>query len=283
MQLSVSADDGLGLVDDPTGGDRVRCAADHRAVEPLHEVHAHQGPACQGERSVQELLSPIAIAAREAHLGEPLQAQCLTGGCVDVAVELRRLGELPLGGVEVAHERAASPIERGGERHSPERSGIQGFAPQVLGLGDDLGIRDRSVEQVLRDAQVRVEHGRREALLALRSPHLAREAFEPLAPLVRDQALQPHEVRQVPAVVGEREHVARLAGDRPTRSSMSPAKYAMVPRATRIGPSAASPSGSRPASAARAVSRSPAAVAARASRARTSRSSVPVASGSASA
>lgn len=103
-------------------------------------------------------------------------------------MELRRLGQLALGGVEVTHEERRLADERGCECHSPKGTGIQGLAPQVLGLGDDVGIRDRSVQQVLRHAQVRVEHGRREALLPLRSPHLAWEPFEPLAPLVRDRS-----------------------------------------------------------------------------------------------
>ena len=68
-------DDGLGLLDDPAGGDRVRCGSDHRAVDPLHQVHAHHRPAGQRQRRSQELPSTFAVAAREAHLGQPLQAQ----------------------------------------------------------------------------------------------------------------------------------------------------------------------------------------------------------------
>ena len=118
----------------------------------------------------------------------------LTGGCVDVAVQVDRLDELTLGALEVTGQQSRLPDQRGGERDPPQRPGPGRASAQLLGLGDHLGVRHGSVEQVLRHAEVGVEDRGGQPLLALAATQLVPEPVEPLAAVVRDQALQRHEV-----------------------------------------------------------------------------------------
>ena len=64
-----------------------------------------------------------AVALREAHLGEPLQAVGLPRGGADVVVQLGGLGELGLGEGEVAGEQRGLAAQRGGERDRPQHAG----------------------------------------------------------------------------------------------------------------------------------------------------------------
>ena len=164
------------------------------------------------------------VALGQPHLGEPLQAVRLAGGRVDVAVQLDRLEQLPLGPVEVAGEQCGLPDQGGRERDPAQGAGVLGPPSQLLGLGDDLGVRLGAVEQVLRHAQVRVEERGHQPRLALGPAQLQAEPLEPLAALVRDQSLQADQVDEVPRVVGRPQPLPGLAGDLPGGRRMSPAK-----------------------------------------------------------
>ena len=74
---------------------------------------------------------------------------------------------------------------------------------------DDLPVGDAAVEEVLGDAEVRVEEGGGETGVGEGPPELDPEALEPLATLVGDHPLQRDEVDVAERVVGREE---RLAG-----------------------------------------------------------------------
>ena len=131
------------------------------------------------------------------------------------ACSVDRLGELRLRPVDVAHHQGRLADEGGGEGHAPQGAVLAGAQPQLLGLGDDLGIGLAAVEQVLRHAQVGVEEGAGQAVVSLGATQLGAEAREPLAALVGQQALQPHQVDQVPRVVHAPQPLARLGRDPP--------------------------------------------------------------------
>ena len=87
-------------------------------------------------------------------------------------------------------------------------------APRHL---DHLGVGHGTVEQVLRDAQVGVEERHGQVGLAQRLAHLQPEAAEPLAPVVRDEALERDQVHVVPGVVGAGQVAPGTAGRLPGR------------------------------------------------------------------
>ena len=116
---------------------------------------------------------------------------------------------------DVAHHESRLADQGGGEGHASQRAGLAGAQPQLLGLGDDLGVGLAAVEQVLRHAQVRVEDSAGQALVSVCPPQLGAEAREPLSTLVGQQTLQPHQVDQVPRVVDPAQPFAGFGRDLP--------------------------------------------------------------------
>ena len=174
--------------------------------------------------------------------------------------------------------RAASPIRDVAKATPRSAPVLFGPAAQLLGELDHLAVGDRSVEEVLRHAEVRVEQRRRQRRVPAGTPQLEPEAFEPLPALVRDQPLQPDEVDV--AATGRR---ASSSGCAPWPQRPRPRRRRRRSRPGCPGPAGAARRRRRPRarappapprrSAGRSVKH-----AARASRARTSRCSVPVVS-----
>ena len=129
---------------------------------------------------------------------------------------------------------------------------------------------------------MRVEQGRGEALLALGEAELHTKPLEPFASIVGNEALQGDKVDEMPRILRGLEQLPSLIGDFPGGVDVAVEVGQVSLRARRIALSAASPSWESPARAARAVSKSPVNPAARASRARTSRCSVPLVTATAS-
>ena len=111
---------------------------DHRPVDALHQVHGDHRPARQRQGALEQPPCLLAVALLQPDLGQPLQAVRLTGGGVDVAVQVDRLDQLALGAVEVAHQQRRLADQGARERDAAQRSGAVGVPQQVLRLLDDL-------------------------------------------------------------------------------------------------------------------------------------------------
>ncbi len=175
----------------------------------------HHRPPREGQGTLQQSPGLGGVALREPDLGQSLQAVRLACRGVRVVVQLDRLGQLALGPLEVAlqHRRLADQGAR--ERHTSERPGAVRLRQQLLGVVDHLVVRDRAVQQVLRDAQVRVEQSRDEPLPASGASELVPEALEPLTARVGDQALQREQVDERHRVVWGPQQGTALVRDLP--------------------------------------------------------------------
>ena len=146
-------------------------------------------------------------------------------------MQLQRLGQLVLGEVEITVEQGGLTAQRGGEGDRPQHPRALGGGPQVGRQLEDLLVRGRAVEQVLRDAQVRVEDPDGQLGPRPAAPQLDAQSLGPFAAGVRDQTLQRDEVEQPPV----------SAGPEPTRASDAAASAGLeVPRNSARLPRASS-------------------------------------------
>ena len=195
---------------------RVGRRGDQRPEDALQQVHADGGPARQQQRLVEELLWPPSPRPWARRTSASRCMLCAWPPAASMsALQRDGLLELRLRAGQVAHHERRLADEGGREGHSPQGTGLAGAEPELLGLGDDLGVGLPAVEQVLRHAQVGVEEGAGQPLVSLGPPQLGAEAREPLPALVRQQAVQPDEVDQVPRVVDPPQPLAGLGSDPP--------------------------------------------------------------------
>ena len=188
-------------------------AADHGPVDPLQQVHADRpttapaaAPAAAAAapppgRPAPAGPRPAAAGSAPRRPGRPRRG----AGRPPPAAPARRVSRSPLSS-------AASPIRAVAKATPRSAPWCSARRRRPLGEVDHLVVRDRAVEQVLRHAQVGVEHRGRQPRVVLRTTQLAQEALEPLAPLVGDQALQPDEVHDLPGVARLEQRARRVRG-----------------------------------------------------------------------
>ena len=99
----------LALLDDDHRGRRAVRGGDQGAVDALDEVQAHHRPPGQWQRPLEQGHGLRPVTVGQTHLGEPLEAQRLPRGGVDVMVEGGRLLQLALSQLQVALEQCGLP------------------------------------------------------------------------------------------------------------------------------------------------------------------------------
>jgi len=124
---------------------------------------------------------PIAVALSQPHLRQPLQAMRLATDGPQLVVQSLRLVELGCGPRQVPRQQARLPDHRARERDRAAGVDALRGPPQVLGDGDDLGVRRRPVQEELRGAQVAVEDRVGDLGIGAQPPQLVADAAEPVA------------------------------------------------------------------------------------------------------
>jgi len=165
-------------------------------------------PARERKRTPQQPLSRRAVAGGQLDLGQPLQRMRRAGIGSHLHMQGKRLGKLGAGGVEVAGEQGRLAGHRDRERHPGSCARPLGLLTQLARQGYHLVVGRRPVEQVLGDAQVRVEHRRGQLRVLGRGAELAPEPVEPLAAVVGDHALKGDDVEQAARRSGRQGHGA---------------------------------------------------------------------------
>ena len=193
----------------------IRSRDDHRPVHALQEVRGDHREAAERQGTVEQRHRLDVLATHDVHLGEPLQRVGLAGDRAEVTVEVGGLAELAGGEVEIAGEQRRLADERRGERDGAQRTAALRGAAHAPSQVDHLGVRSGPVEHVLRGAQVAVEERVGDLGRVSRASQLDAHAIEPLAPPVREQALQRHEVEHLPVVVSCEDAALGLVGDAP--------------------------------------------------------------------
>ena len=153
-------------------------------------------PACERKRTPQQPFGRRAVAGGQLDLGQPLQRMRRAGIGSHLRMQGKRLSEIGTGRVEVAGEQGRLAGHRHRERHPASCARPLGLLTQLARQGHHLVVGRRPVEQVLGDAQVRVEHRRGELRVLCRGAELTTEPVEPLAAVVGDHALEGDDVEQ---------------------------------------------------------------------------------------
>ncbi len=208
----------LGPVDQRPGRQRVRRGQDHRPVDALQQMHARSptsGPAAApGEQPRASSRSPCASrtsASRCRLCASPAGASM--SRCRSTAS-----AQLAFGALEVTHQQGRLADQRRGEGDATQGTDSGRRAAAGPRLLDDLVVGDRAVEEVLGDAQVRVEESRGEPLLRRASAAARSGTARTTRPLVRDQPLQGDEVHELHGSSGECRSDSRApVGDLPRR------------------------------------------------------------------
>jgi hypothetical protein len=107
-----------------------------------------------------------------------------------------RLTKIRASSVEVTREQGGLTSHRDRERHSAPCARSLGLLAQLMRQSDHLLVRRGSIQEVLGDAEVRVEHRRGQLRVLPRPPQLTAEPIEPLTPVVGDHALEGDDVEQ---------------------------------------------------------------------------------------
>src|SRR5690606_35985268 len=161
-RLGRAADRRLGLLEPAGGGLGVGRGGEEGAVDPVEQVEADIGLAGDGQRLVEQGLRLVGAAPVERELGPALQRVGLAGGGADPPVQGGAGLEVGRGVVEPAGEQPGLAPQRDRECLAPHRAEAAGLGLERGGEGDDLVVGPGAVQEALGDAQLAVEHARRQ-------------------------------------------------------------------------------------------------------------------------